>query len=336
MPTLEEIARLADVSRSTVSRVVNEDPNVNPHTRQRVQEVIRQLNYHPNRVARRLAGGKTHLSGLIIPMGVGRLFTDPFFPILIQAIAAACSARNYSIMLWLADPDYERRTMAEILDDGLLDGVVIASMLTNDPLVETLSNSHMPFVLIGRHPTRDCACYVDVDNYNAARNVTTHLLDLGRKRVATITGPQNMIAGLDRYEGYRAGLRERGIFPRPELAVDGYFTEQGGYEGVKALIPHRPDAIFAASDAMAAGALRALAEAGLRVPQDVAVIGFDDVPLAAHTNPPLTTVRQPIQMVGATAANALIDMIEQKSLTHNIILPTELVIRESDGASAGT
>lgn len=328
--TLEEIAKQAGVSRSTVSRVLNRHPNVSHHARERVLAITQQLDYQPSVVARSLAGGRTRVLGLVIPMGVSTLFTDPYFPLQIQGIASACNARDYSVMLWLAEPEQERRLIQKILQGGLIDGVIVSSMLINDPVVSALVEREMPFVLVGRHPTDSRVSYVDVDNRQSAREMVAYLLRLGYNRVSTITGPQNMIAGADRLEGYRIALRDRGIVADSTLIASGEFTEAGGYAAMQRLLPHRPDAVFCASDVMAAGALRALREANKRVPADIGVAGFDDIPLAARMDPPLTTVRQPITRTGAVAAETLIDMIEEgESRPRRVVLPTEIVIRSS-------
>src|SRR5437763_184946 len=161
--TLVEIAKEAGVSRSTVSRVMNNHPSVDPETRSRVLSVAEQLNYQPNMAARSLAAGKTNVLGLVIPMGVSALFVDPYFPLLIQGISAACNANGHSVMLWLAEPEYERRTIGQILRGGMIDGVILASALMNDPVQEALLQSGLPFILVGRHPDNDQISYVDVD-----------------------------------------------------------------------------------------------------------------------------------------------------------------------------
>ena len=333
---LEQIAKLSGVSRSTVSRVVNNDPNVSSVTREKVLQVVKRVNYTPNAAARGLAAGRTHVLGLVIPTGVAALFSDPYFPILIQGVSSACNAREYSVMLWLAEPEYERRQIRQIMYSGLVVGVIVSSMLLNDSLVQALSEGDLQFMLVGRHPTDTRASYVDADNIGGAREGVTHLLRLGRSRIATITGPQNMIAGADRLVGYTAALRDRGVIADPGLIAEGDFTETGGYRAMQQLLPRRPDAVFAASDIMAIGALRALREASLRVPEDVAVVGFDDMPQAARTEPPLTTVRQPIYRLGATAVDSLHDLIEHPdSSARRIILPTELVVRASCGSAPG-
>ncbi len=330
---LEEIAKLSGVSRSTVSRVINNDPNVSQVTREKVQQVVKRVNYTPNAAARGLAAGCTHVIGLVIPMGVAALFTDPYFPILIQGVSSACNARDYSVMLWLAEPEYERRQIRQIMYSGLVDGVIVTSMLLNDSLVQALLDGNLPFMLIGRHPTATRVNYVDADNVSGAREAVTHLLRLGYTRVATITGPQNMIAGSDRLMGYQAALRDRAVKSDSSLIAEGDFTEAGGYRAMQQLLPRRPDAVFAASDVMTIGAMRALREAGLRVPEDVAMVGFDDVPQAARVEPPLTTVRQPIHRLGATAVDFLLDSIDHpNSPPRRIVLPTELVVRASCGS----
>ena len=164
MPTLEEIATLAGVSRSTVSRVINDNPNVRKETRERVLQVIQQVNFQPSTAARRLAGGRSRIFGLVIPMGVARLFTDPYFPTLLQSVSSSCNALNHAMMLWLAEPEHERRMIGQILNGDLLDGVIVSSMSVNDPVVDALIQSQMPFVLIGRLPSDPRINYVDIDN----------------------------------------------------------------------------------------------------------------------------------------------------------------------------
>jgi LacI family transcriptional regulator len=329
--TLEDIARLSNVSRSTVSRVINAAPNVKDETREKVMQVIQNINFQPNLAARGLAAGQTNIIGLVIPAGVAFVFTDPYFPLLIQGISIGCNARDHSVMLWLAEPEYGRRTINQILHNGLVDGVIVSSTLMNDPIIQSLHESKMPFILIGRHPTLDVN-YVDVDNARAGQEATRHLLRLGRRRIATITGPQNQFASYDRHQGYLSALNERDQPLLPELVAEGDWTEAGGYAAMRLLISQQPDGLVAANDVTAIGALRALREAHLRVPEDVAVIGFDDTPNASRTQPPLTTIRQPIQAMGTLAVETLIDIINHPGLEpRHIIVATELVIRSSCG-----
>lgn len=336
--TLEEIAEEAGVSRSTVSRVLNNGPHVSARARERVLAVTQRLNFHPNAAARNLAAGRTRSIGLVIPVAVSSLFTDPYFPLLIQGITSACNTHDYSVMLWLADIEQERQIINKITRSGMVDGVIVASALMDDPVVQALLEDHIPFVQVGRHPTDERVSYVDVDNYNCAKELVGYLLRLGYRRIATIAGPANMIAGHDRRLGYQDALRARGLLPDPALIVEGDFLEDGGYVAMQQLLARArqpgsgglPGAVFVASDAMALGALRALREAGLRVPADLGLAGYDDMPFAARTDPPLTTVRQPIQRAGVVAAETLFDLIENPHTPpRRIILPTELVVRAS-------
>ena len=337
MPTLEEIAKIAGASRSTVSRVINNDPNVADDTRRRVLDVIRQFNFQPNRAARRLAGGRTHIIGLVIPTGISSVFSDPYFPNLIRGISTTCQDNDYSVMLWLAEAEYERRTIDQVLHNGFTDGVIISSMPLDESIVTSLIRSGLPFVSVGRSLSNPSVNYVDVENRRGALEAVMHLIRQKRRRVATITGPLNTIVGIDRRDGYLEALRIRAIPVNPELVVEGNFSEEDGYTAMKQLIPLHPDAVFAASDSMALGAIRALREAGIKIPEEVALVGFDDLPIAAHTEPKLTTIRQPIQRTGSLAAETLIDILDHPDeiYARHIILPVELVIRETCGALNG-
>jgi LacI family transcriptional regulator, galactose operon repressor len=328
--TLEDIARLSGVSRATVSRVINEDTHVKEETRKKVLEVVQSINFQPNQAARSLAAGYARVIGLVIPTGVSALFSDPYFPLVIQGVSSACNTQGYSVMLWLAEPEYERQTISQILFSGLIAGVIVSSMLMDDLLIDRLCASKHPFITIGRHPSNEKINYIDVDNRVGAYQGVMYFLLTGHRRVATITGPCNTISGQDRYQGYLDALHERGIPMVPELVEEGGFSDATGYLAMKRLLPHRPDAVFVASDAMAFAAIRAIQEAGLRIPQDIAVIGFDDIPSAGNSSPPLTTVRQPIQRTGSLAAEMLIDIIEHPDTQpRRVVLPTELVIRSS-------
>jgi LacI family transcriptional regulator len=331
--TLEDIAQFSGVSRSTVSRVINTDVNVKEETRQKVLEVIKNYNFQPNLAARGLVTGRTNVIGVVIPTSVSVIFTDPYFPLLLQGVSTLCNTRDYSVMLWLAEPDYERRMITRILHNGLVDGVVISSIPMKDPMIDSLIESKMPFIVIGRHPALDVNC-LDVDNVQAGYIATMHLIKIGYKRVATITGPQEQVAGYNRFQGYQKAIQETGNPFKPELVAEGDFTEEGGYNSMQRLLKQKPDAVFVASDMMAYGAIRALKEANLRIPDDVAIVGFDDIPASAKTIPSLTTIHQPVSLMGTKAVDILINLIETGTkTTHEVIMGTELIVRESCGAS---
>lgn len=331
--TIKEIAALAQVSRSTVSRVLNNDPDVSEDTRVRVKQVIEKINYHPNIAARRLAGGHTGVIGLLMPMGVSTLFSDPYFSLIVQGVASASNSVDHTVVLWLAEPEFERRTIGQFLHNHIIDGAIIASNLIDDPLLKALTDSDLPFILIGRHPASAEVSYVDVDNQNAAFEMVSYLARTGFSQIATITGKLDMIAGFDRLAGYKQAMRHYNLPIQQKMIIEGDFSEQGGYNAMMKLLPAQPEAVFVASDTMAMGAIRAAHECGRRVPEDISIAGYDDMPFAASSNPPLTTIRQPVQQCGAIAAQTLIDMIDRPSATHHhIILPTELVIRSSCGS----
>ncbi len=333
MMNLEQIAKLSGVSRSTVSRVINNDPNVSDGTRENVLRVVRLMNYVPNAAARGLARGRTQVIGLVIPTGLSALFTDPYFSVFIQGVAAASSAHSHAVMLWLVEPEYEGYQVHQIVHGSAIDGVIVASFLTDDDLVKELDQSQRPFVVVGRRSTEWHTSYVDTDNRGGARAAVRHLLRLGRQRIATITGPQDMIAGLDRLTGYLTALREHGQPIEQDLIVNGGFNEWGGYLAMQQLLPRQPDAVFVAGDTMAIGALQAIRDAGLRVPDDLALVSFDDTPLAARADPPLTVIRQPARPLGQIAVELLLELIDQpEAAPQCILLPTELVVRASCGA----
>lgn len=332
-PTLEEIAKVAGVSRSTVSRVINDEPNVRPAVRQRVWEVVETMGYHPNAAARSLASRRSQVIGVIIPQTVNTVFADPFFPGVLRGIADAANEHKYHLMLSMVSPPLEEDFYRRALRSQLLDGVVIMSAFLDDPLIPRLLRDRIPFVIIGRYPRESAASYVDADNVRGSRMATAHLLRQGRQRMASITGPASMIAGLDRREGYQTALREADLPLEEKLIVAGDFTEASGYAAMQQLLPQEPDAVFVANDLMAVGALRAIRQAGRRVPEDVALVGFDDAQVAAYADPPLTTVRQPVYELGSTAIDLLLRLLESDTQSPlRAILPTELVIRASCGA----
>jgi len=331
MTTIKEIAKLAGVSRSTVSRVINNDPNVRESTRTRIQAIIDQVGYQPNPVARSLISGRTHVLGLVIPMSYSSLYTDPFFSLLAQGISSTCTANNYTMMLWLVEPDYEKRANTNILNNRLIDGMIVASNMIDDPLLDGLIERKMPLVQIGRNKRQEVSS-VDADNVHGAVMAVRHLVKSGCGRLGTVTGHMDLYSSRDRLVGFKRGLHEKNLPIHEDRIAFGDFTELGGYLQTKTLLSNADfDGLFIASDMMAFGALRALQEARLRVPEDVALVSFDDIPAAARHQPPLTTVRQPIHQMGAIAAQTLIDQLDNDDTAtpRRIILPTELVLRET-------
>jgi LacI family transcriptional regulator len=332
--SLERIAQLSGASRSTVARVINHAPTVTDSARENVLRILRLMNYMPNTVLRGLARRRTAVIGLVIPTGLSALFADPYFSIFAQGVADTCSAHGHAVMLWVAEPEYDRRQIRQMIYGSSIDGLIVASALMDDALAQELSQSQRPFVVLGRRSNDWQISYVAADNCGGARDAVRHLWCLGRRRIATITGPQNTIAGVDRLTGYVTALRESGLPVDHDLIVEGGFSEDGGYLAMQQLLPRRPDAVFVANDTMANGALHAIRAAGLYVPDDLALIAFDDTPLTAHTNPPLTVVRQPAQQLGRMAVEVLLDLIDYpEAAPQCLLLPTELIVRVSCGAA---
>jgi LacI family transcriptional regulator len=334
--TLEQIARLAGVSRSTVSRVVNNHAGVKQEVRLRVQQVIKETGYRPDPAARSLAGQRSGIIGLVIPRSVQFLFTDPYYPRLMQGVAQACNKRDLILSLFLFDTvEDEEKLAPRLLSDQLVDGLIVSALSIGDPFLQQLITSRLPFVMVGR-PDDDTipVSFINVDNVIGAFSATTHLLRLGHRRIATITGPLNTTVGLDRRQGYLDALDTRGVAVDTGLIAEGDFTESGGFMAMLRLLPHKPDAVFVASDTMAFGVLRALRIAGKSVPEDVAIVGFDDLPAAASTNPPLTTIRQPIRRLGTQAVDSLTEILASgTSPSRQTIATSQIVIRKSCGAN---
>jgi LacI family transcriptional regulator len=301
-----------------------------------VWQVVRETGYQPHAAARSLVTRRTQIVGVIIPEAVSTLFTDPFFAHLLCGITQTCNSQHYYLMLSLFnDPAGPEEMYRRVVHSGHLDGVLVASTRVDDPLLSRLLDDGVPFVLVGRHPD-ERVNYVDVDNVASARMAVEHLARLGHRRIGTITGPRNMTSGEDRLAGYLQALEARRLAVEDDLVVEGDFSEASGEAAARRLLWQSVTAIFAASDMMAVGALKAIREAGLRVPEDVALVGFDDVSIASALQPALTTVRQPIEQLGSMGAELLLSLLENppdgSAPAHRIVLPGKLVVRESCGA----
>jgi LacI family transcriptional regulator len=336
MVTLEEVARTSGVSRATASRALNGRDRVSPEVRNRVRIVANALGYRPNPAARSLASGRSGALGLVIP--TGHLVEDPYGAHLVQAVAETATRHDQAVMLWLARAEPSAAVRDEFRT-GLVDGLVISGVGFGSEWIEDLIDGPHPSVLVGRHPTRTDVASVQIDNVAGAHAAVEHLLDGGSRRVAIVLGPPERSDTQDRLAGYRAALSERELAVDPNLVGQGDFTVQSGYDAMRALLPHRPDGVFATNDLMAAGALRALAEAGLRVPDDVPVAGFDDLPIAATTEPALTTVAHDIDVVGEAAVETLLRLLDSDSPrpaeprpAEPIVVPAPLLVRQSTRA----
>lgn len=327
-PTLEMVAAHAGVSRATVSRVVNGTPTVEPTIASRVQRSIDELNYVPNRAARSLASNRSGAIALVVPESASKIFTDPFFGSVVQGIASVMEDTDFTLTMIIESESTADKTR-RYLTDGNVDGALIVSHHTGDHSYGELSEK-VPLVFGGRPvegpPGATC---VDVDNLAAARAAVSYLIDHGRSRIATIAGPQTMRPGIDRLEGWRAVIEEAGLTPGPVAYGD--FTTVSGARAARELLASGEafDAVFAANDQMALGGYPVLREAGLRIPDDIAVMGFDDSPFSETSEPPLTTMSQPMIELGAEMARQLIRLIEDRTAKPLTVLQARLVERGS-------
>jgi DNA-binding LacI/PurR family transcriptional regulator len=325
--TLDDLAELSGVSRATVSRVIN-GGSVSPETRQKVLDVLETTTYRPNLAARNLASGKSGVVGVVMHVAAQLTFTDNYFAGLLTGICDSLTEQAAGMMLWLGNRTKEQ-TLDQILSMGMLDGIIVTADTIDDPLVDGLRSSGVPTVLVGHRRADNDASYVDIDNEPSAEAITDHLVGLGRTRIGHITGRHDSVSGRDRKTGYKRSLRRAGLSIEG-LIIEGDYTADGGYKAATKLIEAKVDAIFCASDNTAAGALDAIRNAGLRVPEDIALAGFDDLALASQLDPPLTTMRQGIEEIGHEAARTLVRLLENPEQgPRRVLLPTELVIRQS-------
>lgn len=331
-PTLEEVAERAGVGRSTVSRVINGSPRVSEFAKEAVRRAVEELGYVPNRAARSLVSGRTDTVALVVSESEERVFAEPFFAGIIRGITSGLADTGLQLLLSMAQSPTEREQLRRYLSGQHVDGVLLLSLHGDDPLPRQLEATRVPAVRGGR-PTRGghAGYVVDIDNRGGAREAMAHLAARGRRRIATVAGPQDMVAGAHRFAGYRDGLARAGSRFDDGLVEVGDFSQAGGAAAMTELLARRPDldAVFAASDLMALGALRVLGEAGRRVPDDVAVVGFDDLDLAQHSDPPLSTVHQPVEEYGRQMARLLLGRIRGEPVEQEVILGTRLVARAS-------
>jgi DNA-binding LacI/PurR family transcriptional regulator len=315
-PTLEEVALRAGVGRGTVSRVVNGSAQVSPRAKQAVEDAIAELGYVPNRAARALVTQRTDSIALVIFESGERFFAEPFFGRIVQTISSVLVARNLQMVLMIGQSPEERRTLEGYLTRQHVDGALLLSVHGDDPLPSLLEERGVATVRVGRPTYAERGTFVDADNRGGAREAVAYLQRQGRRRIAAITGPLDMAAGIARLDGYRDVVGDGPV-------AFGDFSEESGAAAMQRLLEFHPDM-------MAVGALRVLRQHGRRVPHDVALIGFDDSVIARHTDPPLTSVDQPIAEMGREVVRLLLAKLDgDETGGDEVILSTRLVVRGS-------
>ncbi|GAA3091777.1 DNA-binding LacI/PurR family transcriptional regulator [Kribbella aluminosa] len=326
--TLDEVAARAGVSRSAASRVLNDAPHVSKAKREAVRRAIAELGYVPNATARALASRQSGSVVLAVSAEDPAVFADQFVAEVVVGILSVLEETDLELTLVTATSSRGQQRLEKLLRSRTTAGVMLMSMHGDEPIARLAEDAELPVVFGGQPLTFEPRYYVDADNRGGARLATEHLIGIGRTRIATITGRMDEAAGTARYKGFQETLAVAGLDPR--RVVHGDFSEDGGQRAMTELLARHPetDAVFVASDQMAIGALGALTAAGRSVPSDVAVVGFNDIPMARHTTPPLTTISQPIRSLGREMARMLHAVLNGEHPSP-LILPTRLVFRDS-------
>lgn len=336
MATIKDVALRAGVSVTTVSHVVNDTRHVSAKGRERVEEAIRELGYVPNAMARSLKSNTTSTLGMLIPNS-----SNPYFAEIVRIVEDRCFGAGYTLVLCNTDDEPRRQSVyLQVLAERRIDGLIVVSTGAgdDDSLVTQLHGLRIPTVLVDREIADPACDLVETAHMQGGLLAVRHLLSLGHKRIACIGGPVGVMPSEQRIEGWRMALAETGATPNADaLLWRGGFTSQGGYEAMHAILrtEEAPSAVFVCNDLMAIGALRAAHESGVRVPDELSIVGFDDIELSAYTSPPLTTVAQPKERIGALAVDMLLERVGGKRRdARKVVLQPELRVRASTARHA--
>lgn len=333
MVTIKDVARQAGVSPSTVSRVISGSTRISPATTARIKEIMEELGYHPNMMAKSLVSKTTRTLGIILPRPAEELFLNLFFSEFIRGIVSHASRSGYDLLMTSGTNEREEvEAITRIVKGGRVDGILLLSSRRNDPVVSFLHKDEFPFVLIGRSPDYDDILSVDTNNVQAAYDATRHLIAQGHERIGFVSGPPHLVVSQDRMEGYQQALREAGLPMKPQWIVEGEFLQESGYRAMSMImsLPEPPTALVVIDDVVAIGVLRGLTEIGFKVPDDISLVSFNNIAMSQLTSPPLTTVDIGIYQLGYTASQALISTIQGDEAHRNrILIPHRLVVRES-------
>jgi DNA-binding LacI/PurR family transcriptional regulator len=333
--TIGEIARLAGVSKTTVSRVLNEKPDVDPATREKILGLIAEYGFQPNAFAKAISQQKSLHVGLLIPHKAEYVFSNPFYTDVMHGVSTQVDRCGYYLLMCYA----HESNYLDIYRQKRVDGFVLLSPgYFHQNIIDSLNKENVPFVSTAKISDEENMVFVDVDNFKGGAQVTEHLIGLGHRNIAYI-GKPTLTSSLERMQGYRSVLEAHGLqYSDQHILVPETSSIESGHDSTIALLqgPDAPTAIFLANDVMAIGAINAVHELGMRVPDDVSIVGFDDIPLARYVNPPLTTVRQPTYEKGSEAARLLIEMLETNLQPQSKVLDVEMVVRASTGFVSST
>jgi len=328
--TIEHIAQLAKVSKATVSRVLNNSPKVTEETREKVMKVIKESSYYPSATARRLTTNKAETIGLIIPTPQDKTFGNPFYTEILRGFTHQAKIEGYDLLLFINEHKFN---YSRLFHDRRVDGLLLVGIKRNDKGIPQLSKNKFPYILTEKVDYKE-ANYVDAENRRGAYQAVSYLTNMGHKKIGYLGGSFEFIFNQERFEGYLQALKEHNLEYGKEFTMESINTLESGYEAMHKLLESSlaPTAVFVANDLDAIGAMKAVKEKGLRIPEDIAFIGFDDIQLASYTEPSLTTVRQPIFEMGTIAISLLVQLIERKGKEPlKVELPTQLIIRKSSG-----
>jgi DNA-binding LacI/PurR family transcriptional regulator len=333
--TIKDVAKQAGVSPSTVSRVLSNHPRISSKTSRKVKEIMEELGYHPNIMAKSLVSKMTNSICILLPKPAEELFSNLFFMDLIRGIVTQASRSGFDVILSSGSNEKEEvGAVSRLFNGGRVDGAVLLYSRKDDPVIEYLHENGHPFVLVGRSEKYPDLLSVDTDNVKAAYDATRHLISMGHERIGFVSGPTNLIVSRDRLEGYHKALQDAGLEARPEWIVEGEFLQESGYRAMSFYmnLPDRPTALVVVDDIISFGILRGLHESNYKVPEDICLVSFNNIPLSELSHPPLSSVDIGIFHLGYTASQILIQSIQKSSdaLHQNrYIIPHHLHVRES-------
>lgn len=331
-PTLKDIALKANVSRMTVSRVFSNNKNVSPKTRNKIEKIAEKMGYHPNLVARSLSSARSMTIGVFIPK-IKNVFLDVYISQILSGISDVTQELNYRIMFFPFEYNKDQANLyVSISRSNLVDGIILLKTRKDDIGIDKLSETGFPFILVNHKRNSEKINFVDSCNIRGAQLAVDHLYNMGHRKIAFITGEMNETNAIDRLNGYKKALKDYRLPFNKEWIINGGFSKDIAYEASSKILHSKklPTAIFCSDDYMAIGVMKKIKEIGLSVPEDISIVGFDDIELSSYIKPSLTTISQPIYEIGKKSAELLLDLIERRRETPiHELLDVELIVRES-------